>query len=54
MTDAQKSLQVHDATSLADIARQEFWIVAKTFLAPVFGTFLVLRFIRDVTRIVDE
>lgn len=53
MTDMPKTLE--DAVlSLSDIARQEFWIVAKTFLAPVFGTFLVLRFIRDVTRLVDE
>lgn len=55
MTDTPKTLEIRDSfPSLTDIARQEFWIVAKTFLAPVFGAYLVLRFVRDLTHIVDQ
>ena len=38
---------------LREVARQEFWIVAKAFFAPVYGTLLVLRHLLKLTRQVD-
>lgn len=39
--------------TFGEIAREEFWIVAKSFFAPVYGTLLVLRHLLKVTRRVD-
>lgn len=37
-----------------DIAREEFWIVAKAFFAPVYGTYLVWRQLLSLTHKVDR
>jgi hypothetical protein len=37
-----------------DIAREEFWIVAKSFFAPVYGTLIVLKHLLRFTRQVDR
>ena len=37
-----------------EIAREEFWIVAKAFFAPVYGTYLVWRHLLRLTRKVDR
>ncbi|MBV8686124.1 MAG: hypothetical protein JOZ90_02935 [Alphaproteobacteria bacterium] len=37
-----------------DIAREEFWIVARSFFAPVYGTLLVWRRLARLTRRVDR
>jgi hypothetical protein len=38
---------------LREVAREEFWIVAKAFFAPVYGTLLVLSQLLKLTRQVD-
>jgi hypothetical protein len=40
--------------TMREIARQEFWIVAKSFFAPVYGTLLVCRRLWRLTRQVDR
>ncbi len=42
-----------DWPTFREIAREEFWIVAKSFFAPVYGTLLVLRQLLKVTQQVD-
>jgi hypothetical protein len=37
-----------------DIAREEFWIVAKSFFAPVYGTWLVWKRLLRLTRHMDR
>lgn len=37
-----------------DIAREEFWIVARSFFAPVYGTLLVWKRLSRLTRQVDR
>ena len=39
--------------TLGEIAREEFWIVAKAFFAPIYGSWLVLRQLLQVTQRVD-
>ena len=39
---------------LREIARKEFWIVAKAFFAPVYGTYLVWRQLLRQTEKVDR
>jgi len=36
-----------------DMAREEFWIVAKAFFAPVYGLFLAWRELSESLRRVD-
>jgi hypothetical protein len=36
------------------MAREEFWIVAKSFFAPVYGTYLVWRRLLRLTQKVDR
>lgn len=40
--------------TLSDMARQEFWLVAKMFFAPVYGTALVLRHVLRTARLIDS
>jgi hypothetical protein len=42
------------AVSFRDIAREEFWIVARSFFAPIYGTLLVWRRLARFTRQVDR
>jgi hypothetical protein len=37
-----------------EIAREEFWIVAKAFFAPVYGTYLVWRQLLRLTQKLDR
>ena len=37
-----------------EMAREEFWIVAKAFFAPVYGTYLVWRQLSRLTDKVDR
>lgn len=37
-----------------EIAREEFWIVAKSFFAPVYGPLLVWKRLLRLTRRVDQ
>jgi len=37
-----------------DIAREEFWIVARSFFAPIYGTLLVWKRLSRLTRWVDR
>ena len=37
-----------------EIAREEFWIVAKAFFAPVYGTYLVWRQLLRLKEKVDR
>jgi hypothetical protein len=37
-----------------DIAREEFWIVARSFFAPIYGTLLVWKRLARLTRRVDR
>ncbi|MEA3052595.1 MAG: hypothetical protein QOG72_1498 [Sphingomonadales bacterium] len=37
-----------------EIAREEFWIVAKAFFAPVYGTYLVWKQLLSLTQKVDR
>jgi hypothetical protein len=56
MTD-MRDLEFKDQTSAAsfrDIAREEFWIVARSFFAPIYGTLLVWRRLARFTRHVDR
>jgi hypothetical protein len=36
------------------MAREEFWIVVKSFFAPLYGTLLVWRHLLRLTRRVDR
>ncbi|MBO9711415.1 hypothetical protein [Sphingomonas sp.] len=40
--------------TIGQMARQEFWVVAKSFFAPVYGTILVLRQLMRWTNRIDE
>ena len=40
--------------SFQEIAREEFWVVAKSFFAPIYGTMLVLRQLLRVTHYMDS
>lgn len=42
------------AFSFREIALQEFWIVAKYFFAPIYGTHLALKQLHRMTRRVDK
>jgi hypothetical protein len=37
-----------------EMAREEFWFVAKAFFAPVYGTYLVWRQLLQATEKVDR
>ena len=37
-----------------EIATEEFWIVAKSFFAPIYGTYLVWRRLLTLTKKVDR
>lgn len=37
-----------------EMAREEFWIVAKSFFAPIYGTYLVWKRLRRLTYKVDR
>jgi hypothetical protein len=39
--------------SFRDMAREEFWIVAKSFFAPVYGLFLVWKELSRSVRLAD-
>jgi hypothetical protein len=39
---------------LREIAREEFWIVAKSFFAPIYGTLIVWRRLLRLTREADR
>lgn len=39
--------------AFAAVAREEFWIVARSYFAPIYGTLLVWRLLLRVTRRVD-
>lgn len=40
--------------SWAEIARQEFWIVAKSFFAPIYGAALVFQHLARATQAQDQ
>lgn len=39
--------------SLREVAQEEFWIVAKSFFAPVYGPIVLFRQLLQLTRAVD-
>ena len=41
-------------TSFGEMAREEFWIVLRSFFAPIYGTFIVLRHLLQETSRVDR
>jgi len=43
-----------EPAGLLEIAREEFWIVAKSFFAPVYGPVLVWKRLLRLTRRVDQ
>ena len=43
----------NESVTLSDMAKQEFWLVAKTFFAPIYGTALVLRQVLRTVRLID-
>lgn len=43
-----------DRPTLREIAREEFWIVAKSYFAPIYGTLLVWRHLLRVTQRLDR
>jgi hypothetical protein len=56
MTDFRRSEPMSEASeevSFRDMACEEFWIVAKSFFAPVYGTLIVLRHLLTLTQRVD-
>lgn len=55
MTELLEDAEQHRAErpTFAQVAREEFWIVAKSYFAPVYGTLLVLRMLLRLTRRVD-
>ena len=40
--------------TLGEVVREEFWIVAKSFFAPVYGPFVVLEHLLKKTERVDQ
>ena len=40
-------------STFAEVAREEFWIVAKSYFAPVYGTMMVCRRLARLTRLLD-
>jgi len=46
--------ELADRPTFREIAREEFWIVAKSFFAPIYGTFIVWRELLRLTRRVDR
>lgn len=43
-----------DRPNFRDIAREEFWIVAKAFFAPIYGLFLVRKELSKLLRHADR
>lgn len=54
MTDFRNNLVQRTNLTRLDIAREEFWFVAKAFFAPVYGAILVLRHLMRETEVVDR
>jgi hypothetical protein len=54
VTEAQARPPSLAGPTFREMAREEFWIVAKSFFAPIYGTYLVWRRLLRLTKKVDR
>jgi hypothetical protein len=51
---SDRQADIPPSPGVRDIAREEFWIVARSFFAPIYGTLLVWKRLSRLTRRVDR